>query len=594
MPLVVSDLAVSLAALVIGPLAFHVAGGRRPMLAWIDGFVLVTVMGLVFFTMLPEALIHGGWWVLLLVLLGAVGPNLFERFGHGVGHPAHAVTVVVALLGLGLHSLIDGGAIATGRMESPDGINLFGVGVALHRLPVGFTIWWLTRARYGHRAALGVLAIIASGTLVGAAVGPAIAEASSGAAVAWFQGLVSGSLLHVVLHRPALPKDVAAGERARLRRWEGAGAILGLGFLVALVAEAAESGHGHLSGLAHPDYTGQIGSAFLGLALESAPALLLAYLIGGLASTLLPDSSVAWMARGRHLTQATRGVLVGLPLPICSCGVVPLYQSLIKRGAPPAAAMAFLVATPELGLDAVFLSFPLLGGPMAIVRVAAAGIVALLVGMIVGRLIKSAKGMSPPGDVAPVGARAPLRPRILRGLRTGVEELVDQTAPWILMGLAIAAVAAPLLEGGWLARVPGGIDVPLFALLGLPTYVCASAATPMVAALLAGGVSPGAAIAFLLTGPATNATTFGVLASLHGRRVALWFSATIITLSVGVGYLVNAAWPGLGPDQLQTTSPETASPLQTIALALLIVIVLYSVFRRGARGFLGEISLRGA
>jgi hypothetical protein len=478
-------------------------------------------------------------------------------------------------------------------MASPEGINFLGVGVALHRLPVGFTIWWLARARYGSRAALGILSIIASGTLVGAAIGPSIANASSGAAVAWFQGLVSGSLLHVVLHRPAVPKDIAAQERGRLRRWEGAGAILGLVFLVALVAEAAESGHGHLSGLAHPDYTAQIGRVFVALALESAPALLLAYLIAGLASTLLPDSSVAWMARGGNLNQATRGVLVGLPLPICSCGVVPLYQSLIKRGAPPAAAMAFLVATPELGLDAVFLSFPLLGGPMAIARVAAAFIVALLVGIIVGRLI-GATGSAGPAAAAPPETRRPLVERILRGIRTGVEGLVDQTAPWILLGLAIAAVAAPLLEGGWLAQVPGGIDVPLFALLGLPTYVCASAATPMVAALLAGGTSPGAAVAFLLTGPATNATTFGILASLHGRRVALWFSGTIIALSVGLGYLVNAAWPGIGPGQLRATSPETASPLQTISLALLIVIVLYSVFRRGARGFLSEISLRGA
>lgn len=594
MPLVVSDLAISLAALVVGPLAFHVARGRRPMLAWIDGFVLVTVMGLVFFTMLPEALIHGGWWVLALVALGAIGPNLFERFGHGVGHPAHAATVILALLGLGLHSFIDGGAIATGRMASPVGINLFGVGVALHRLPVGFTIWWLARARYGSRVAVGILAIVASGTIVGAAVGPAIAQASSGAAVAWFQGLVSGSLLHVVLHRPALPKQIEPVERARLRRWEGAGAILGLAFLVALVAEAAESGHGHLSGLAHPDYTAQIGTVFLGLALESAPALLLAYLIAGLASTMLPDSSVAWMARGGSLTQASRGVLVGLPLPICSCGVVPLYQSLIKRGAPPAAAMAFLVATPELGLDAVFISFPLLGGPMAIARVAAAGVVALLVGMIVGKLLQGAQVPSHAAGVPSQDAPEPLGPRIVRGLRTGVEELVDQTAPWILIGLAIAAVASPLLEGRWLARIPGGIDVVLFAVLGLPTYVCASAATPMVAALLAGGATPGAAIAFLLTGPATNATTFGVLASLHGRRVALWFSGTIIALSVGVGYLVNAVWPSIGPEQLRAASPETASPLQTVSLILLTLIVLYSIFRRGARGFLGEISLRGA
>ena len=113
-----------------------------------------------------------------------------------------------------------------------------------------------------------------------------------------------------------------------------------------------------------------------------------------------------------------------------------------------------------------------------------------------------------------------------------------------------------------------------------------------MAVLLAGGVSPGAALAFLLTGPATNVTTFGVLTQLHGRRVALAFSVTIIGLSLVLGWVVNLVVPELHGITVSDLRPEGASPIKILSLAVLVLAILSSVLRRGARGFVGEIAFR--
>ena len=118
-------------------------------------------------------------------------------------------------------------------------------------------------------------------------------------------------------------------------------------------------------------------------------------------------------------------------------------------------------------------------------------------------------------------------------------DVLDETGPWIVFGLAVAALMAAELDLSGLASLPNSIQLPLFALIGLPVYVCASGATPLVAVLIALGVSPGAALVFLLTGPATNVTTFGVLTKLHGRAVAIGFAASVVLGALVTGAVVN-------------------------------------------------------
>jgi hypothetical protein len=150
------------------------------------------------------------------------------------------------------------------------------------------------------------------------------------------------------------------------------------------------------------------------------------------------------------------------------------------------------------------------------------------------------------------------------------------------------------MEGSWMTRLPMGVDVLLFAAIGLPLYVCASASTPLVAVLVAAGVSPGAGLALLITGPATNMATIGILSRLHGARFAYVFAAAMIVAAITVGLLVNAVLPAASMPTLSQSSLDRTSPLELFSAITLAALYAASVLRRGARGFLGELQMTPA
>ena len=160
---------------------------------------------------------------------------------------------------------------------------------------------------------------------------------------------------------------------------------------------------------------------------------------------------------------------------------------------------------------------------------------------------------------------------------------------WIIVGVVVASLIGPMLGGSWLLGLPWGVDVVLFTLIGMPTYVCASGATPLVAVLLLQGVSPGAALAFLLAGPATNVTTFGVLNKLHGRTAAIIFAATIAALAIGLGMIVNLVVGDIDGLSLPDLHHDAPSLFAMISLALLALLYILSILRQGPRGFMAQV-----
>ncbi len=564
----------SILALASGPLIYGRATPRSFFGRALDGFVFVAISGLVLLEVLPEVVEHAGPWVLLAVAAGLWGPTWLERMFRRAAHRTHMLTVLLSAVGLMVHSVFDGAALTEGSSPA------LGLAIVIHNVPVSLAVWWLLRPVWGTTLPLLMLAAMIGATLAGYLLGGEMHLHDQAAGFAALQAFVAGSILHVVFNRPhldpALPDAPVGPDRA-----DGLGSVLGLAVFVLMLGSQVLLGHAPTAAL----------QRLLELSLAAAPALVLAYAAGGLMTQFMPHSSVAWLARGGQLSQALRGVAVGLPLPVCSCGVVPLYHSLVRRGAPPAAAMAFLIATPELGLDAILVSIPLLGLDMTIARVLAAAVVALLIGWLLGRWMHTSEvpeSCCDSHDHQP-HRTATLRERTLAGLRHGFGELLDATMPWVLFGLLVAAAAQPLLEHSLLQQMSPAVQVVAFALLGLPIYVCATGSTPIVAVMLLAGISPGAALAFLLTGPATNPATFGVLARLHGPRIALAFGAGTGGLAIVSGWLLNAAAPELN---LRAASLE-AFPLwlSSSALVLLGLLVLASIGRRGARRFLAEIQL---
>jgi hypothetical protein len=570
---------ISLLALLVGPLLYPLLVRSRSMEHALHGFITVTISGILVLHILPETFNQAGFWIVPAFLLGLFGPAFSEKILHHQVHTTHKFAIILGVLGLIFHAMFDGAALVDphhhGHHVGHDHHTGFflAIAVILHRIPVGLALWWLIRPNLGLRVAVSLFGLLYFGTAIGFFWGHATLLQWDHTAIALFQAVVAGSLLHVVFHRPH-HDGADHHHHQKVPGWtESLGNLTGLGFLVVLGMD--HHADGFLPGFLQ---------RFLALFLESAPALLLGYAAAGLAFALFGNRFIPWLKQGNPAIQAGKGILVGLPLPICSCGVVPMFHKLVRQGAPVAAAFAFFVATPELGFDALFLSIPFLGVPFSLIRVLAAVLVAFALALLFSR-VKPAKDPEPPDPESPV---PDIKSRLRQGLREGFVSLVDHTAPWILIGLAIAALAEPLLRPEWLGSVHPALQVPLLALIGLPVYVCASGATPLVALLMAKGIAPGAALAFLITGPATNVTTFGILKTLFNQKVALWFGCSALILAVFTGWIINGLdLPPVPEFPLQLTSTV---PSWRFGAAIVLGLLMFSrFFQRGMRDFFGRL-----
>lgn len=573
-------LLLSFLALALGPLLVLLARRHAWSTVLVDSFCVVTISGFALLHLLPECVEHAGWLVLPLALVGFLAPTLAERGLRRDSRSMRGIVLALALLGMFAHDTLDGvflhgaahdhGAHAGhGHAHAHD---VTAWAVILHRIPEGIGIWWIVPRTLGTLAAVLVSGVVVAGTLLGFFLAHPLLDSGGSQALAVLQALLTGSLLHVVFHDhiPA-PRDRQPWHFASV-----AGAAVAAAVLWFVI-------HDHFPAGDH----GSPVEIFVGLALDSAPALLLAYFLVGLSQVFLPAGWIRHMTRGNALAQALRGVAVGLPLPVCSCGVVPIYREIVRQGAAMTAAFAFLIATPELEIAAVLLTWQLMGAEVALVRVAMAAVLAIAVGMLVGAFAQRRPVPEEPPHVHE-GQKGPLSQRLAEAVRFGYGPALDNTATWIFMGLLLSALLVPYVDQDWVAALPTGVDVPIAALLGLPLYVCATGSTPLAAILLAQGLSPGAVLALLLTGPATNVTTFGLLGRLHGARTAALFAGAMWVGAMALGYLVNWLLPAL-PRPTELIEPHDRGTLAWVWLWILGALFLLSLLRQGVRPFLERL-----
>ena len=567
-------LAIATLALVVGPFLERV-GRRLPGLAaGIDGATVGGILVLSVLHLLPEAGAHLGWWALAWFGLGLVLPMAAERLMIRTDK-SWRLTIGFLVLALFLgHVVLESAALVSKAHDERLGLATLLVVVG-HRLPVGILLWGHTRRAFG---AVWSTVAIAGVAAIAWFVPPLVPVEMNFAGA--LSALLAGGLLHLVLqHRPHLH---GLDQRPVARNAWGAVGFLLAAALFAPFLLGGETGHAH--GVLH------LPQRLLDLVLEVSFPLLLGVLGAATIEAFLPGAATRWLSAGGRLRQALSGVAMGAPMPVCSCGVLPIYRSLIVKGVPPAAALSLLIAAPEIGVDSILLSWPLLGGPTTIARVACALVLALVTGWVIGRMAER----RPSGTLEEDREQRPAGLPPLHAFRRGLFETWGHLSPWILAGLVATALVEPWISTEWARTLSPWVQVLVLSLAGMPTYICATAATPFAALLLAKGFAPGAVIAFLLTGPATNLTTFGALRRLHSRGLAAGFVLVALGVTFALGLAVNEV--GLEPPARGVGgggAPEHG--LLQIASALLLAgLTLWVLFQEGPRSFLAQLWPEGS
>lgn len=346
------------------------------------------------------------------------------------------------------------------------------------------------------------------------------------------------------------------------------------------------------------------------LALDASFWLVIGLFIGGIFKTLIPTEFLH-----KHLSidgfgSIIKAAILGAPLPLCSCGVIPAAMGLREAGASKSATTSFLVSTPETGVDSVFITYAMMGPFMAVARPVIALFSAITTGTIVNlfdiedshKHVSEGLSSCCSSDKEKVEtsccsskdetsyeinsheANYSLIDKILSGINYAFTELLGNIIFWLVIGIVFAAIVQTFVPSDILIKYGAGWTGMLVMLVvGIPMYVCATASTPLAAGFLLAGISPGAVIVFLMAGPATNMATLGIIKQQMGKRTMLLYLAGIMSTSLISGFVVNSLVPLWNIDiakHLNMNHNHISLWLQLTALVLLTILSLRGLFRQ--------------
>lgn len=336
--------------------------------------------------------------------------------------------------------------------------------------------------------------------------------------------------------------------------------------------------------------------------------ILFGLLVGGMLKMFLSPAYVAAHLGSGRFSSVFKAALLGIPIPLCSCGVLPAATSLKKQGANNGATTAFLISTPESGVDSISITWALLDPIMTVARPISAFISAFVAGCAENFLNPPDKtrtatpDLSCPIDDCCDGKNCPpsihahhhsLLEKFTTGIKYAATDLWADLAGWFFVGILLAGLITVLVPDAMIAGyLGGGISSMLLMLtFGIPLYICATASTPIAASFIMKGVSPGTALVFLLVGPATNITSLSVMVGLLGKRATILYLVSIAVVSLLCGLAVDAVYLSLGLSAVATVGQAAEllpDWLMTAATLLLLTIsirplvnIVYGWFGRG-------------
>jgi hypothetical protein len=296
--------------------------------------------------------------------------------------------------------------------------------------------------------------------------------------------------------------------------------------------------------------------------LDSGLWLLLGFALAGVVHALIPRSFITRQLAGRGPWPVLKASLLGIPLPLCSCSVIPVAAGLRRAGAGKGPSAAFAISTPQTGEESIPLTWALFGPVFAIARPVAAVVSAFIAGVLIDVVDRHQTRRERADLALPIVPTLIISPgttpsattqeqrsiinRLRRAWRHGAVTMPTDLAPWLAIGLVLAAMISAAVPPNWFAENVGSGLVPMLLMLivGVPLYICATSSTPLAATLVAAGLSPGAALVLLLAGPATNVATMAwVLKDLGVRALAIYLGV-ISAVAVGFGLAFDAFWRG--------------------------------------------------
>lgn len=331
-----------------------------------------------------------------------------------------------------------------------------------------------------------------------------------------------------------------------------------------------------------------------GLFIDMAPYLLFGLLVAGLLNLFISRDIVIRHAGKNNFMSVFKAALFGVPLPLCSCGVIPAAIYLKKNGASPGAITSFLISTPTTGIDSILATYGMMGWLFAIFRPFAAFVMGIAGGM-TAKLISSGINREEPNNAesriqdspaeTPKGAYAKFRSL----LRYSLVEFMDDISAQFLVGLLIAGLITYLIPDGFFSgsNLLNGIGgMVIMVLVGIPMYICATASIPIAVSLILKGFSPGVVFVFLEAGPATNAATLAIITRLLGRRMAIAYTTVIAVFSILMGLLLDLIFslsginPAMQIRQMQAGGEFLNDEIKIITGIIFFALILLSLYRK--------------
>jgi len=318
---------------------------------------------------------------------------------------------------------------------------------------------------------------------------------------------------------------------------------------------------------------------------EMAPYLLIGFIFAGILYLLFPKNKVRrYMGRNRNGAVVNASIL-GIPLPLCSCGVIPTGLSFYRNGASRGSTVSFLISTPQTGIDSILVTYSMLGLPFALIRPLVALFTGISGGLVTNRLTRKEEydesNSIATNEKLPYG----FFPKIKAMLKYAFVEFLQDIMGWLIIGLLLAALFSVFIPDNFFAGKASNDILELFVILlaAIPIYVCATASVPIAAVLMLKGLSPGAALVLLMAGPATNVATITMIARVMGRKSLMGYLSTIIGGALLFGFLINTFLPEkwfIVPGHMMSHEHEILPAWLSAGSAVLLVLLIINGYMK--------------